>query len=270
MINTDLSFDEYRAIDAINASQFKGEYNSSVEQILEHIKKERKANRAMDFGTVIHSVVLEPDEPMDDVVVWGGGDKRKKAWKDFKAENEGSVIIDQEQMDALPRIVENVHADVDARRLLAGSVREASIEWDADCGAKCKARLDIINDNGMMVSDVKTMEQINQYKFWSQVDRMGYWLQAGHYIDASIHAYDLNCNPEFWFLCIESVPPYSVVCRPMSGEYLEFARREAQNMVTKMHIAHVTGSVETLAEKDGIVEIPMPKKYKQDLDVKFG
>ena len=270
MINADLSFDEYRAIEAINASQYKEHYNSSTEQILESMKVERKASKAMDLGTVIHSVVLEPDLPMDDVAVWSGGHKRGKAWTEFKEDNDGRLIITQEQMDALPVIAENVHKDKDARRLLAESTREVTLEWVADCGANCKARLDILNDGGMLLSDVKTMEYINKFKFWSQVDRMGYWLQAGHYIDGAIKCYDLRCNPEFWFLCIETKPPYSVICRPMSGEYLEFARREAHKMVTKIHIAHVTGSIETLADKEGIEEIPMPKKHKQDLEIKFG
>jgi len=262
-----LTFDEYRARDGINASMYKGSYESSMEELKVAMEKDHGTSDALEYGNLVHTAILEPDLLPGSFAVWSGGDKRTKAWKEFKDEHEGETIITQQQAESLPIIARNIAKDHEATRLMRGSDYEVCVSWTASCGAKCKARIDILSDDRRCVADIKTMANTNKWAFWNQVDKLGYWLQVGHYVEGVRQEFGLEHNPEFWFVCIGSVEPYSVICRPMSAEYIEFSRQESIKMVNRIHVGRTTGCWTTLAQEECIEEIPLPKKWREEKDI---
>ena len=261
--------DEYHASEAIGGSKYSRVWDKDGEAIKAYMDRVIVPSEVMEFGTLVHAAILE-EHTLDSLYVIWEGDKRKekKRWAEFKEENANKIITTQERLEGLVSIGKRIKKNKEAMTLLNQCETEQSIFWHADCGAKCKARLDVVNVGGNVFADIKTTGKVEFRDFCRSVDRDGMFVQVGHYAEAYRRAYEVESNPCFWFICIENVHPYRIACRPMSSEYLEYGRQMAIETVTKIHIGNYAGCWSTLADEEGIQEIAMPEwaKPKPTLD----
>ena len=83
---------DYRADPGLNASIIKhglGE-GGSLAAMRWAMDNPKEPTDAMDLGTLLHALVLEPDTFPDRVAIWDG-DKRGKAYAEFEAANAGEI-----------------------------------------------------------------------------------------------------------------------------------------------------------------------------------
>ena len=258
---------EYRLAEGLNVSKYRMYWEEDGEKISYEMAQEITPSEVMAFGTLAHCAILEPDKLDSLYVVWEGDKvKEKKRWAEYKEEHADKIITTQARLEALLSIGKRIKNNREAMTLLNGCETEVSMFFDMDNGAKCKARLDVVQSREHKIADIKTTGKIGKRAFWSAVERNGLFIQAGHYTEAYRKCYDLDFNPEFWFICIENVAPYRIVCRPMSEEYLEYGRQKNMEIVSKIKIGEVTGSWSTLADEEGIQEIRMPD-YRKDKEI---
>lgn len=169
---------------------------------------------AMEFGTVVHAGVLEPDTFHRVVAVAPDCDKRTKdgkaEWAQFAFDNAGRIILKADELARAQRCIDAVRAHPAASRLLDGGRSEVSLFWnDGKYKVPCKCRWDKLNCGGGM--DLKTTLDASPEGFARQIASLQYHVAAAHYISG--HEHVLNESPEFFaFIAVESEPPHAVAC----------------------------------------------------------
>lgn len=107
-INEEISNEDYHADRKyVSSSGLKTILNNPRKYYQEYVLNERGANRnqsAMDFGSYLHCVILEPHLVDAEFAVFSGVMRRGAVWEKFKEENKNKIIItrvQKTQCDAL-------------------------------------------------------------------------------------------------------------------------------------------------------------------------
>lgn len=155
---------------------------------------------AMLFGRVVHAMVLGHGS-------WTvyEGERRGKAWSDFKADNEGVDIITAQEFRRARDCADAVLNDPVAAPFLVGD-RERRIEWTHN-GRACRGTPDVIGAD--FITDLKTTTDASPGLFSRAALRMGYHAQLAWYQHGVEAALDRTC-PSGVLIAVESKAPYAV------------------------------------------------------------
>jgi hypothetical protein len=207
----DMPASTYHEIEALSSSGAKKMIRSAA-----HYKLMRDTpsvpSAQMQFGTVVHAGVLEPDTFDQVVAISPDCDKRtvagKATWANFYSENAGRIILTAADHDRARRCIDAVNAHPAAAKLLDGAKREVSLFWnDARYGCPCKSRFDIYSHGG--IADLKTCQDGSSEGFGKTIAQYLYHMAAAFYVDAAEHV--LNESPRFFcFVVVEVEPPFAV------------------------------------------------------------
>lgn len=213
---SDMSFNEYKEIKALN--------QSAIKEILENpffyangIEKPRAESPALDFGSLMHDFVLSPDEIGQKYHILSDIDKldmRKKEHKELKenAESKGLTIIDGETYKKAKELLE-LNGDL-FNALFSKGFKESVYLSEMD-GIDCKARFDFISDEKNII-DLKFVRSSRKADFIKAVANFGYHIQAKFYSD-------IVGARSFIFCAVEKEYPYMIGLYQLAPEALEFA-----------------------------------------------
>lgn len=191
-INAGLTNEEYHAERAhLSSSNLKMLLDSPAEfhrsKILGLGSKQSTA--AMDLGTYVHTLVLEPENLEAEVAVWTGWRKQGKEFDAFKEANKGKLIISKPQQHNGLMLAKTVEACPPALQLLTGGVPELSLASNL-LGVPVKMRADYINADQSYIVDLKTSRYpIDSDIFRNTVKQLGYDLSAALYCDIAHNIY---------------------------------------------------------------------------------
>ena len=214
----DLPAEQYHRIEAMSASGSKKMLRSPMHYRLMRTEPS-EPTEAMEFGTAVHTGVLEPDLFAGSVVEAPAINRRTKDGKAeyaaFQAANAGRIVLSPDEMARARRCVNAIREHPAASKLLAGPEVEQSLFWiDARFKVPCKARTDARNHGGMI--DVKTAIDASPEGFARAAANLLYHVQGAHYVSAAEHV--LNESPQFFaFVVVESEPPHAVACYTLPG-----------------------------------------------------
>lgn len=218
-----MSNDEYHASPEFSSSQLKDILRSRAHFHSNNILKEneRESKKHLDFGTLAHTLFLEPEQFENEFVVGPKFDRRTKDGKAeaaaWEAANEGKIIIDQEMLDGAHRIANNLRS-LSSYQIMQNfkGMAEASIFFtDPVYALNLRVRPDyhIIPcdefPNGLIM-DVKTSTDARQFKFSKSCSDFGYDISAAMYREGFQQHYRTEEKPEFFFLVAESTAPFNV------------------------------------------------------------
>jgi hypothetical protein len=166
------------------------------------------SSRAMNFGTLVHALILGGD-----VVVYEG-ERRGKAWDAFKEAHDGRFIVTSKERDAAEECAASVLLHPVAAPLLQGDHERA---WTATMyGRKCKGRMDV---SGPHTVDVKTTFDASPFRFSRQCLSMAYHAQLRWYQDARRA---MGENPgDAYIIGVETKVPYPVTVLKVTPRALE-------------------------------------------------
>jgi hypothetical protein len=200
---------EYRAADALNYSSLKHILRSPA-----HYKYMRdnpiEPTKAMQFGTLVHMRILEP-EKYEELVVAETIDRRTKLGKERAEEIEakGFYLISPEESAKIENIHKAVMSNPDAARFVTNGEREQAFFWtDIETGLKCKARPDFVHQ-GKFIVDIKTSKDASPQAFARTAASLMYHFQAAFYLDGVSTATTQNYT-DFVFIVVEPEPPFGV------------------------------------------------------------
>ena len=198
-----------------------------------HLKREwdepQDPTPAMQWGTALHWLVLEPQEPSpvavtpetytvpEDSKPKKDGPKPGESvpWnplagpcKDWTALQRaaGKIVMRPDEFLELRKTAIAVNEHPEAGPMLcAARFREATIVWEDARQVPCKARLDAIGANWegqRFIVDLKTTTDASPAGFARKAWELGYHLQAAWYVDAL--AESRGCGtPAFYFVAVE-------------------------------------------------------------------
>lgn len=233
-----MSNDEYHACPEFSSSQLKDILRSCAHFYSNNILKEneRESKKHLDFGTLAHTLFLEPEQFENEFIVLPEDAPRKPTetmlnakkpsqetvekiewWDRFDAEHGSKIIITNELMEGAKRIANNFRK-LSSYKLMQDNygMAEASIFFtDPVYGLNLRVRPDfhIVPcdelPNGLLF-DVKTSTDARQFKFQRSCSDFGYDISAAMYREGFQQHYKTEEKPEFIFLVAESSAPFNV------------------------------------------------------------
>ena len=186
------------------------------------------------FGSIVHTLVLEPDKFADEYIVAPKCDRRTKAGKDtwaaFEAESNGREVVKEDIYTHARAAADEVLKHPKVGLLLESGTVEESFYWrDAAEGVLCRCRPDFLHANCDYIVDLKTTRDASRLAFGSSAAKFRYHVQAAFYL-AGVEAVT-GIKPEgFLFVTVEKEPPYAVAVYEADPDFIavghELMRRD--------------------------------------------
>lgn len=218
-----MSNEEYHARPEFSSSQLKDMLRSGAHFYVNSISKEAKkeASTAMNFGTLVHTMFLEPEQFENEFVI---APKFNRRTKDGKAEaeawelaNAGKLAVTEEDVENAQRMATNLrtlssYADMQNNY----GMPEASFFFtDPTYDLQLRIRPDwhiapcSVFPNGLIL-DLKTTTDARPNEFSRSCAKFGYDLSAAMYREGFQEYYSTDEKPDFIFLVAESSLPFNV------------------------------------------------------------
>ena len=267
--NYDQSAHVYRAMPGLN--------KSSIEQILRcpleyklGLESPTEATPAMAFGTLVHSMILEP-ETVDSLYHVMQASATTKAGRAEKAQalEEGKTIVNASDFAKAKAMQARVQAHPAASWLLGlPGHSEVSMFWEMQTEdgriRQCKARADRIAKvgEGEVIVDLKTTSgPVSPAELEKTVARFGYHRQAAWYSDG----YERIAGKApmgFYFIFVSTAAPYLVTACKMDDEASAIGWGDCLKAERLLYEAEKSGVWHGYA--DQLIEIGLPQwAYKQ-------
>ncbi len=197
-----------------------------------HFKWTQENNRpptpAMQKGTLVHLLALEPDQFDSEYVVMPADIKvkRGKAWEAFRDENIDRSIISASDLTGAQAIVSAVQSNPEAIKILesALAIEESVFAEDPETGILCKCRPDIRIDGA--IYDLKTTKNAQAKAFSYSCRSFRYHVQAAFYLDVCRNqGIDVS---DFGFIAVDTadMPFQCTVFHAMDDDAMNLGRGE--------------------------------------------
>ena len=248
-----MTFDEYRAIDAVNFSTLKAMAESPL-HYQDAVQFSKDATDAMNVGTAGHCMVLEPDQFPPRYSVWTGKIRRGKEWDAFEAANADKTIITLNEYDGCKAMKEAVMAHPAAGPIFtSGGEAEKVITWtDPETGIACKARIDWLCGS---IVDLKTTKSANHRVFAATAARYRYHSQLAWYrwgVECSTGLADWPCQ----LVVVESARPYDVVVYNVEELTLGAGLDECRGWLRRVAECRASGKWPGRYESETTLDLP--------------
>ena len=246
----------YHSSEGISKSQLDHMINGSPLHYQYALNNKTETTPAMRFGSLFHMVTLEPERVASEVVIAKKFDKRKKGQKEaeeeFLKENEGKLIVSQDDMDTVSYMRDAAYSHGFAKDLLTmPSKKEQSIySIDKDTDLLKRGRIDIVNDHEGVLTDLKSCQDASPRGFKKSIYQYNYHVQESYY--KSLYHEQTNNTPKaFYFIAVEKTPPFGVGVYTISfdlqvlgmHEYKEALRKVKQCMDLNQWPSYEDGAV---------------------------
>ena len=218
-----MSNDEYHACPEFSSSQLKDMNRSAAHFYVNSITKEAKkeASTAMNFGTLVHTMFLEPEQFENEFVIAPKFDRRTKVGKEeaaaWEQANEGKMLVSEEDVENASRMSENLRSLSIYKAMQDNyGMAEASFFFtDPVFGLNLRIRPDWhiapckAFPSGLII-DLKTTDDARPMAFSRTCANFSYDLSASMYREGFQAYYQTEDKPPFIFLVSERNTPFNV------------------------------------------------------------
>lgn len=212
--------------------------------------KDAKKSAALEFGSMVHMLLLEPERFSEQYVVIESEpiNRRTKAGReDYDRLMEFCKSINKQpiyQCDFEP-IAYMVHAvkDSSAWPLISGGEYEKEFYWTDDVtGEQCKCKVDCVTEyeGKPYIVDYKTVNSCDDGHFERAARKYGYQFQAGMYCEGLFQ----NTLTEYGFAFVaqEKTPPYAVRVYVCDREWINRGYDKFRELIGIYHECKQTGN----------------------------
>lgn len=188
----------------------------------------REQTDSMLLGSVVHKLVLEPQDFGSEYAVIPECDRRTKdgkaVYKAFcDALQDGVTAVPGDVYRQAQAMADAVKAHPVAAKLLTDGKAEESYFWEQD-GIKCSCRPDWLRNDGIVV-DLKTTKDASPEGFQKSAYNFRYYVQAWWYING-LRKCGIDAT-EFVFIAVESTAPYTVAVYSADSMFYRLGEIEA-------------------------------------------
>jgi hypothetical protein len=195
----------------------------------------------LNFGSVVHMAVLEPDLYNEKVVVApvevlnkAGGRSGKKwtEWKEYQ-DQAGKSILTPDEKKAVEFMLESIARNSEAKDLLSGKYSEVSFFWnDFDTRHEMKCRPDHLPGNEIIV-DLKTAVSAEPQWFGKQAANLKYHWSAAITTQGITECTQVK-HTDYRFVVVEKDPPYGVAVYQCMAEDIDLAKMQMYNVKERL------------------------------------
>jgi len=231
-----------------------------------------KPTASQSLGTLVHTLLLEPDLFEKENFVVPEGLNIKRNTKEGKENYNGMILLakgrnivsadDYVTASAMKNSALKCEA---VTKLLDSGMPEQSIYYvDQDTGLKARARCDFRRNNGgkwNTVIDLKTTDDASPEAFGKTIVKYDYLTQAGMQVEAirQVLGYETD---HYLYIAIENIFPYGVAVYRLTDDDLFIGINQYKHFMRKVKECtdtDVWGSYDTLADAShGILTAKLP------------
>lgn len=208
-----------------------------------------KPSDAMQLGTYIHGLVLEPEKVSEEFVVFPGPRKAGNIFKDFAAQHPDRIIMSQPQHDLAAAMRTGFLALPAAKALLKDGEPEGSYFTRLD-GMLVKVRLDWLAAGGQIMDVKTTSSELLETDIQKVIRRFAYHLSAALYVDV-LKSFTGEEHP-FYFAFLSKAGSCQSFIWKASDEMITAGRKAYRQAIQQLRICRETG----IWELDPILTIP--------------
>lgn len=224
---------DYHAHPALSKSQIADFVVCPANYYGLHLSPERPAREETSgqrAGTLLHTLVLEPETFSERYAIGPDVSRNTKEWKAFVAQLQpGVTALKPNEYDEGIRQAESLRRHADIAELLDSGEAETSIFWvDPETGLSCRCRPDWLHETpaGWIVLDLKT-GPADPRTFGLQIARMTYDIQDAFY-SQGIEIATGKPVIAFLFGVIETAAPYLSMCGTIDEAGRESGKRKTR------------------------------------------
>lgn len=238
----DLSFDEYRALDAWGSGSLKAMRRGPPARVVWERDEGREDTPATILGSAVHCALITPDLFTSCYAIKPEGmtfaSKEGKAWRDEHAV-EGCTILSHDQGQAVEAIVDSLLAKSPVVRSLdKASMRETSLVWDCSItGERCKARPDWVE--GSYIYDLKVSRHASSEYLKLRAFTEGWMHQLAHYRTGAIEIGLPITGGRL--VVVEPAPPFFVYCLEVKRDSLDLLEIENIGVLKQLRDCRKSG-----------------------------
>jgi hypothetical protein len=218
---------EYFSLEEFNNSFFKTVRQKSLGHAMYEKEHPKSPTASMEFGTLAHWALMQPDEFKRNAFVMPEGNKNSKDFKqrvqrllnmnlppsnvaeiDVVLQQRGMVKIEADMKLQILELSAKISQSKTWKTIADGATYESTILFECpDTALPLKAKLDVLNTRLKVIMDVKTTKDASHNKFAKDAWNYGYLYQASHYRQA---VEELTGEEfEYWICAIENTAPYA-------------------------------------------------------------
>lgn len=201
-------------------------FSRSPLQFLEYKARKRAPSPAMEFGTLVHRAVLEPERYPDSIAIWEGR-RAGGRYDRFKQENASRDVITAQRALEVSECAARLQEHPLAGGLLS-DLDKAEVEFNIDqLGIPHRGFIDGILP--WAIIDLKVTKAVDHYSLQKTIWDYKYYMQAAIYDRA---ATIMGYEPEAYFIvAVESVPPYHVSVVELEPHYIARGHLEWEGLL---------------------------------------
>lgn len=254
--HADMTDATYRSATGLSQSSIK-EFLISPAHYLASTEQVREATKAMNFGSAFHAHLLSAD-PEAMYAVKEKVDGRSKLGKEyndnFAIQNQGKIIIDQDDLELITAMGASVMAHPEANRLMTGLTHKevalfGTFKAQTD-EVRLKGLVDGYNESTGEIIDLKTCEDASPAGFRKAIWDRRYDIQNAQYAFLMENAGKPFTS--FTFICVEKKPPFACAVYQISpdsllktcGTWVDAIERFAQCQATGIYPAYSKNIIE--------------------------
>lgn len=228
-----LTFDEYKAIEALNNGTLVAFDKSPA-----HSQVEKNETPAMRFGRDYHTYQLEPERFEKEYAVMPEGmTRRGKKWEEFQAKNKGKEFVSHDDFNTMKAMDDSLCSGLyeTAKNLVWNSAqKEKSIVWNhRKFKIPCKCRIDILNESLGIIADPKTCTNADPDQWIkTALNAKGnpHW-QPAWYLEGVKTI--LGKNFTFLWILMETKPPYGISVVQATEEMVYLAQEQINILIPR-------------------------------------
>lgn len=255
-VHADIPNADYHASEGLSSSALKLMLKSPLHYKHQYIDGHRNGSTAaMLMGSLVHTMVLEPEKMASEYLVVDVSTRTTKAYKEAVAAMAPNLTaVLQHEVDRAQRIADAVLSHTTASTLLSGCVSEHSVYWDED-GQLAKCRPDIWRQDINVLADLKTTASAAPADFSRDIYNLGYHISAEWYMRGVERI--TGSRPDSWaWVCVEKEAPFAVQVYEADRAMLDRAHDSIEEALETLRRCHETNHWP--AYIDGIAPISLP------------
>lgn len=196
-------------------------------------QKAKKPTAAMDLGSVVHAMTLEPEKTSDVFRVSPFDSFRTKEareWRD-EAVEQGVIVLTEKDASAATGIATNAKKELE--RALGGASYKVEQEVTGSInGVDVCGLIDVVPDDGETLWDLKTCSSIgDEVSLQRKVFDLGYHVQAALYCD--LVSAETEKEPSFGFIFVETSAPHETTYITLDRDCILAGRAKYMELINK-------------------------------------
>lgn len=195
--------------------------------------KSKKPTPAMDLGSVVHAMTLEPEKTSDVFRVSPFDSFRTKEAREWRDEaiEQGVIVLTEKDASAATGIATNAKRELE--RALGGATYKVEQEVTGSInGVDVCGLIDVVPDDGETLWDLKTCSSIGDERSLQRtVFDFGYHVQAALYCD--LVSADTEKEPSFGFIFVETSAPYETTHIMLDSDCILAGRAKYMELINK-------------------------------------